>query len=283
MLYAIIDNSIEKEPTVIKMPRLPLVLDSYLKNLGINKSCKELNLAEAIENEIYLMSDDNLWKKFIGLCKETDTLDQINNIALSLEYAYDEIKHDLDNQVVQGKFTSLTGLQNGIEYLKRCYVKFYYPVTVVRFLGKDGKEKYCDSSILYDYVHSIKEVVRKALKWTAKYRQNDAVRKKIKTIKWGVDRFNRQVYVTVAVRSEEPLIDEEVMGLTDWITNQINGKFRDALEGNPIQMKGGKVFLTYSNENVIIKNLVGGNSNKNRDRREGLEISMPITGTGRCL
>lgn len=176
MLYAIIETG-EENPIILKLPRNQFGLGLKLRLQGIMASPDELNLAEGNDTGMWLKANDELWGKFIRLCREADTLEDINDAAYRIKTAEKEIKHDLQDRIKQGKYTNLPELHEGIEFLKRCVIKFYCPLSV-RFVGTDGwEEECCDSSLLYDSASTLKKAVQDASRGAArKYTRNDPVR-----------------------------------------------------------------------------------------------------------
>lgn len=117
--------------------------------------------------------------------------------------------------------------------------KFYFPITVT--VRERGDYDWGDDYIEYDgtFAYEHKDVIENALDYEdmSEYMwDDDGPKEKIESMYWGFEGYNGCLYGRVDVELNEPLTDEEVEQIKDYICGQNSDGLGEGFEQQEIRI-----------------------------------------------
>lgn len=256
MIGAVIHN--KRNTLVIDFPRGAYDLQLKLKSIGLNKMPQEIPLTNQENDDIRveLYSESEIGEHLIGLFQPEDTLADLNNAEIVIMNTDEEIKTELEQNIIYDQYDSVKELLEGIEeitYKAGKYTEsFYFPLRVQMDDEETGRLYQVDNSILMDYAsevkHAVKEEQSRDTNNMAEYFCGDEnVKNKLVSAEWTVEEKNGELYGCVHVRLREELTEKEEENLKNWIVGQNADGFGENFEQRPMETEEGDLYVSFWN------------------------------------
>lgn len=247
---------------VIDLPRDRFDIAVKMHSVGIETMPSKVRLQDNGNIRVELSADNDIEKHLLSLFNENCTLAEINSAVYKVQNSPDEIKDDLEQNLIYEQYDNLKELLDDIEdmtYEVGKYSEIFYFPLVGNLEESDEYEPYeVDNSFLRCYEWDIEELIEKELSDMNEdmkdfFYDDDNAQKKMVTVMWGVEEKNRVLYGKTEIKLREPLTPEEKEKVRDWVSGQNSDGFGEGLEQRPIETEDGDLYVSmWNSDNYFI-------------------------------
>ena len=241
---------------ILNLPRDRYDLALKLDSIGITKKFwDKLRIADDEDNEfsVKLFGENDIGKHLSLIFTENDTIFDVNKTLQILENSIEEIRDDLEMNIVHDQYDTPAELIGDIERMTdevgRFTETFYFPL-IGNMDEDDGYGQYeADNSLLQCYEWDIRDLLQKEQDLDGTdmkdfFFDDDNLQKKMVSCKWDIVDRNDTLYGKVDVRLKEPLTSEEKEVLREWIIGQNADGLGASLEQRPIETEDGDLYVS---------------------------------------
>lgn len=247
---------------VIDLPRDRFDIAVKMHSVGIETMPSKVRLQDNGNIRVELSADNDIEKHLLSLFNENCTLAEINSAVYKVQNSPDEIKDDLEQNLIYEQYDNLKELLDDIEdmtYEVGKYSEIFYFPLVGNLEESDEYEPYeVDNSFLRCYEWDIEELIEKELSDMNEdmkdfFYDDDNAQKKMVTAIWGVEEKNGVLYGKTEIKLREPFTPEEKEKVRDWVSGQNSDGFGEGLEQRPIETEDGDLYVSmWNSDNYFI-------------------------------
>ncbi len=255
LITAVINN--RGNTLVVDMPRDRMDLDTKLYSIGQELS-HNTPITEDPDSDVTvkLSADSDIGVHMIKLFDDSHTLRDVNNLANAVMNAPDEVKEELESDILNDQYSTPDEL---VEEIKKQTFEagqytetFYFPL-----VGMLEDEEYDDeyevgNPFLMDYKWDIRELVEKEQDadlgdMKDYFYDDDNAQAKMVTARWDVAEKNGRLFGKVDFKLREPFTAEEKEKVREWVRGQNSDGFGEGLEQRPIETEDGDLYVSMWN------------------------------------
>lgn len=247
---------------VIDLPRDRFDIAVKMHSVGIETMPSKVRLQDNGNIRVELSADNDIEKHLLSLFNENCTLAEINSAVYKVQNSPEEIRDDLEQNLIYDQYDNLKELLADIEdmtYEVGQYSEIFYFPLVGNLEESDEYEPYeVDNSFLRCYEWDIEELIEKELSDMNEdmkdfFYDDDNAQKKMVTVMWGVEEKNGVLYGKTEIKLREPLTPEEKEKVRDWVSGQNSDGFGEGLEQRPIETEDGDLYVSmWNSDNYFI-------------------------------
>lgn len=255
MINARITNS-NGESTVVDLNADYFEFHRQLEKVGYYRTPQYLEL-KSKENEPFtvdLYSESDIGKAAIRLLTDKNTLYDAYLLNLAITGAREEIRDDLEQNLLYGQYSDFNEVIEDINKMKidisKANISFYCPLTAL--LDEHGEyapaTNYELSENRIAIENALKEEQMPDLGDMAEYVGNQSgLGKKVIYAVWGVEEINEELYGKIDCYLSETLNDEETEKLKDTLIGQNSDGFGESFEQRPVTVDDGDLYISFWN------------------------------------
>ena len=253
MLNAII--STKTKTAVVGFPMDLYALYQELHDIGYQGGPHRVKLTdnEGDDIRVKLYSDNDFGNHLIRLFRETDTLEDVHTVVGAIDIAPDEVKEQLEEDVLHDQLDTKEELFNTLRELKEAnapiVTTFYCPLTGQFYDTEDGGMNDVDGRYLSDYQDEIQERLER--EQNPDFELGDYItdhptaNAKLKMAVWSVEEIGGVLYGRIDCRSAESFTAEEIAAIKDGITGQNSDGFGEGFEQREIPTDDGDMYVSF--------------------------------------
>jgi hypothetical protein len=253
MLNAIVQNK-HGTTAVIDLTAHYHELYRELQAIGYCNSPERLRLRDEEDEEysVKLYSDSDIGKSMLRLLNESDSLYDAYLLDLAVTNAREEIKTDLEQNLLHGQYSTFSDVLEDINQMKisaaETRLTFYCPLTASI---NDGEE-YSSAAkyIILDNRDEIEDMLGieqlPDLGDMAEYVGNHSgIGKKLLYAVWGLEEIHGELYGKIDCYLNEELSAEETEKLRDAVCGQNSDGFGESFEQCAIKTDYGDLYVSF--------------------------------------
>lgn len=256
MINAVIQNK-HGETAVIDLTAHYHEIYKDLQAVGYYGSPERILLRDE-ENEEYrvkLYSDSDIGNSMILLLNENDTLYDAYLLDLAVTNAREEIKPDLEQNLLYGQYTTFSDALEDINQMKmdvaETKITFFCPLEATIYDDEGYYSPVSNYSIL-DNRNEIEDMLGMEqlpdLGDMAEYVGNHSgIGKKLLYAVWGLEEMNGKIYGKIDCYLNEELNTEEIEKLRSAIRGQNSDGFGESFEQCAIKTDDGDLYVSFWN------------------------------------
>lgn len=254
MINAIVTN---KENTLItEFPKTHLDIYEQLCSIGVRKSPERIPLTDNEEDDIRVKfyADSDMGNHLLCLLTESNTLADANTAAFAVMDAAEDIKQELEQNILNDQYTNLTELLHDIRDMTYqtglVKMSFFCPLD-----GNTADSEYSDyqpvgNQFLKSYEWDIRELLELEQsspedEMAQFFDDDEEIKKKLVSTVWTVDEYKGVLYGRIDCRFKEKLTEEETVKFKDWLVGQCTDGFGEHIEQQPIETEDGDLFVSF--------------------------------------
>lgn len=255
MIKAVIENQ-DGGTLVIEFPCNNYHLSRELDSIGILIPSSKIRLTDNEDDPITvkLYSDSNIGNHLIHLLNERNSLYDTNMLDFSVTNVRDEIKSELEQNILHGQYASIDNVFDDIEKMKiemaDARLTFYCPLVAHLYTEDDHYQ--VSSYYIADNRDGIKKMLIKEqapdLGDMAEYLgDHSGLGNKIIYAVWDVEEINDELYGKIDCYLIESLNAEETEKLRWAVYVQNSDGFGESAAQRPIQTEDGELYVSFWN------------------------------------
>lgn len=247
---------------VIDLPRDRFDIAVKMHSVGIETMPSKVRLLDNGNIRVELSADSDIEKHLLSLFNENCTLAEINSAVYKVQNSPEEIRDDLEQNLIYDQYDNFKELLADIEdmtYEVGQYSEIFYFPLAGNLEESDEYEPYeVDNSFLRCYEWDIEELIEKELSDMNEdmkdfFYDDDNAQKKMVTVMWGVEEKNGVLYGKTEIKLREPFTPEEKEKVRDWVSGQNSDGFGEGLEQRPIETEDGDLYVSmWNSDNYFI-------------------------------
>ena len=243
---------------VVGLPLDWMDLELKLHSVGIESMSGQISVVddeEISDISVKLFSDTQIGQRLSLLFGEEHTLFQVNKTLQYVANADEEIRDELDKNIVHDPYNSPEQLAADIdrmtEALGRYTETFYFPMT-----GNLQDTESFWSETSNSYLKSFKWEIREMLGHEQDmdgesmrdfFYDDDNAQRKMVSCRWDVTERNHTLYGKVDISLKEPFTAKEKEAVRNWITGQNADGLGEGFEQRPIETEDGDLYVSMWN------------------------------------
>ncbi len=234
-----------------------LSLKVNLYQMNIMRSPSEVSVQDA---QAEFTSNNPFGQKLIGLIHPDDTLADVDVASHQIAAAPQPIQRTMRQMLMDGSFETIADIQNSRDWLleEMCGARqFYYFPLACSMADENGEQYKADPAMLL----SCTDKIQKSLEWDQArdidtmamyfwcidHKTDEAIKDKLLTIQWGVEKIRGQLYGRVEVTSTAPFTAQEDAAMKKWINGQNSDGLGEGFEQRPIEAIYGDIYVHFLN------------------------------------
>lgn len=256
ILNAIIENN--GNTLIIDFPHSIYDVYEKLLSIGIRKPPNDIMLTDNEDDDIQvkLYSDSDFGNHVIRLLGENNSLADANTTAYLLMTADDELKDELEQNILYDQYDSIQELTADLKKMKDTMGK----VKISFFCPLDGNIQDSEYSEMQSagnwYLKSYEWEIRELLEMEQSspedemaqfFDDDESVKIKLVSAVWTVDEYKGKLYGKINCRFKEQLTEDETEIFKNWLVGQCADGFGEHFEQQPIQTEDGELFVSFWN------------------------------------
>ncbi len=253
MIKAIIENK-NGETAVVDLTAHYHEIYKDLQAIGYYGSPERILLRDEEDEEyrVKLYSDSNIGNSMIKLLNERDNLYDAYLLDLAVTNAREEIKTDLEQNLLHGQYSTFSDVLEDINQMKisaaETRLTFYCPLTA----SIDDGDEYGSAAkyIILDNRDKIEDMLGieqlPDLGDMAEYLGNHSgIGKKLLYAVWGLEEIHGELYGKIDCYLNETLNAEETEKLRSAVRGQNSDGFGESAEQRAIQTNDGDLYVSF--------------------------------------
>ena len=256
MINAIVQNK-QGETAVIDLNVHYHEIYKELQSLGYYGSPERLLLRDEEDEEysVKLYSDSDIGNSMILLLNERDSLYDAYLLDLAVTNAREEIKTDLEQNLLYGQYTTFSEVLEDIHQMKieaaETRVTFFCPLKATIY-DDEGDYSPASNYTISDNRDKIEDMLGieqlPDLGDMAEYvGEHSGIGNKLIYAVWGLEEIRGEVYGKIDCYLTEALNDEETEKLRDAVCGQNSDGFGESFEQRAIKTEDGDLYVSYWN------------------------------------
>lgn len=254
LINAVITN---KENTLVtELPKDYLSVYEELCSIGCRKALERIPLTDNEEDDIRvkLYADSDIGNHLLFLLTENSTLADANTAAFAVQNADEDIKQELEQNLLHDQYTGTAELLHDIKDMTyqtgQVKMSFFCPLD-----GNIDDSEYGDTTPVGNlYLKSYEWDIRELLEMEQSspedemaqfFNDDDAIKKKLVSAEWTVDEYKGKLYGRIDCRFKEELTEDETEIFKDWLLGQCSDGFGEHFEQQPIHTEDGDLFVSF--------------------------------------
>ena len=256
MINAIIQNK-NGETAVLDLTAHYHEIYKDLQAIGYYGSPERILLRDEEDEEyrVKLYSDNDIGNSMILLLNERDSLYDAYLLDLAVTNAREEIKPDLEQNLLYGQYSNFSDVLEDINQMKidaaKTKIIFFCPLEATVY----DEEGYYSSVSNYSILENRNEIEDMLgieqlpdLGDMAEYVGNHSgIGKKLLYAVWGLEEIDGEIYGKIDCYLNEELNTEELEKLRSAIRGQNSDGFGESFEQRAIKTDGGKLYVSFWN------------------------------------
>ena len=244
ILNAIIEN--KGNTLIIDFPHSIYDVYEKLLSIGIRKSPNDIMLTDNEDDiQVKLYSDSDFGNHVIRLLGENNSLADANTTAYLLMTADDELKDELEQNILYDQYDSIQELTADIKKMKDMLGQF----KISFFCPLDGNIEESEYSEMQPagnrYLKSYEREIRELLEMEQSspedemaqfFDDDESVKAKLVSAVWTVDEYKGKLYGKINCRFKEQLTEDETEIFKKWLVGQCADGY--AKQSNMLKRKG---------------------------------------------
>lgn len=254
LIGAVITN---KENTLItELPKDYLSIYEELCSIGCRRALERIPLTDNEEDDIRakLYADSDIGNHLILLLTERNTLANANTAAYAVQNADEDIKQELEQNLLSDRYISTAELLQDIKDMTcqvgQVQMSFFCPLDATIYDSEYGEPVPAGNIYLLSNEWDIRELLE--LEQSAPedemarfFNDDDSIKKKLASVVWTVDEYKGKLYGRIDCRFKEELTEDETEVFKDWLLGQCSDGFGEHFEQQPIHTEDGDLFVSF--------------------------------------
>ncbi len=237
-----------KENTLVtELPKDYLSIYEELCSIGCRKALERIPLTDNEEDDIRvkLYADSDIGNHLLFMLTENSTLADANTAALALQNANEDIKQELEQNLLHDQYTGTAELLHDIkdmtDQIGQIKMSFFCPLD-----GNIDDSEYGDTTPVGNlYLKSYEWDIRELLEMEQSspedemarfFNDDDDIKTKLVSAVWTVDEYKGKLYGRIDCRFKEELTEGETEIFKDWLLGQCSDGY--AKQSNMLKRKG---------------------------------------------
>ena len=255
MITAIIRN--KDAALILEFPWEVYDLYERLQSIGIMQPPKRIPLTdnEGEDIGVKLFSESDFGQHLLLTLNDKNTIADANMLTLVIGAASEDIKEELEQNVLYDQYGSMDEVINAIRQMTQdagpVKAVFFCPL-VGNIDEGDGDMFTVGDSYLADSTDEISDALKK---YTANdendmatyYNKDDGVSEKLISAVWSVELHGDRLFGRIDCSLKEALTAEETEALRDWLIGQCSDGLGEGFEQQPIDTMDGELFVSFWN------------------------------------
>ncbi len=254
MLKTSIENR-DGETLELDLSESKTFLQIKLRNFqkGTRMGSLPLKGTQSLQVKVY-SDDDDLGEGLVKLLTESDTLEDAWQLEYALTNAREEIKPELEDNLLNEQYQTKEDLYEDIQKLSLSLapytLTFYCPLSG-GLSESAAKDRF--SSVDNAFLLSERETIAQALRkeqgpdsdLTERVQSETDLDEKLVHIEWGVEEKNGRLYGRIDCHLKEPLTEAETMLLREGIEDQNSNGFGEIFDAHAIRTEAGYLYISF--------------------------------------
>lgn len=257
MINAIVQNK-KGETAVIALPSDRFSIYDELRSIDLRISPDRLKLTDEDDDpvSVKLYSDNDIGNQLILLFNERHTLTDVNNLDTAVTNAREEIKEELEQNILYGQYQSIDDVYEDIWELTvsaaPVRLSFFCPLSA-NINGLDGDMESADNSYILEYQEEIEKLLLDEQQPEdgdmAEFLVGDdsELYKRLFLAEWKVEEIRGELYGRIDCYLTEQLSDNEIDLVREALIGQASDGFGEHLEQQPIHTEDGELYVSFWN------------------------------------
>ena len=253
MINAIVQNK-QGETAVIALPSDRFSIYDELRSIDLRISPDRLKLTDEDDDpvSVKLYSDSDIGNQLILLFNERHTLTDVNNLDTAVTNAREEIKEELEQNILYGQYQSIDDVYEDIWELTvsaaPVRLSFFCPLSA-NINGLDGDMESADNSYILEYQEEIQKLLLDEQQPEdgdmAEFLVGDdsELYKRLFLAEWKVEEIRGELYGRIDCYLTEQLSDNEIDLVREALIGQASDGFGEHLEQQPIHTDDGEMYI----------------------------------------
>ena len=254
LIHAIITY---KENTLVtEFPKFYIKIYQELCSIGSHKDLEMIPLTddEGDDLRVKLYADSDIGNHLLLILDENSALADANTAAFAVMNADEDIKEELEQNLVTDQYSNTVELLRDIRKL----TDQAGPVKMSFFCLLEGKVKDAE----YGRLMPVGNYLLKSNKWNILelleleqsspedevgrlYDDDESIRAKLVSATWTVDEYRGKLYGRIDCRFKKELSEDETEKFKEWLVGQCLDGFGEHFEQQPIRTKDGDLFISF--------------------------------------
>ena len=233
-------------------------LYEVLQSIGIRESAKRILLTdnEGDDIRVRLTSDSDFGNHLIRLFNGRSTLGDINSMCLRLQNTREEIRDELEQNLLNDQYSEPYELTADIrELTESCgvvKVSFVCPLVGSIEDSDYNEPQTISNQHLKCFEYEIGELLESEQsepedEMAQYFNADDRIKDKLVSVVWTVDEYNDTLYGKIDCSFTEPLTEAETEVFKSWLVGQCADGVGEHLEQQPIETEDGDLFVSFWN------------------------------------
>lgn len=255
MINAIVEH--KGQTANIELPYDTVGIALELRAIGVNNSPRAVTLTDE-KNDIYvkLESESDFGKHIIPLFTEQNTLCDVNALCYALKNCRDEIKENLEQDILNDQYNASYELLNDVrKRTEACGIikqSFYCPLEGSIEDDEYGGQQWVGNEFLRFNEYAIRELLENEQacledEMAQFFNEDDNIKEKLVSAVWNVDEYDGKLYGKINCSFTEELTEKEMETFKDWLVGQCSDGFGEHFEQQPIETEEGDLFVSFWN------------------------------------
>ena len=254
MINAVITN--KGNTLITELPKDYLSIYEELCSIGCRKALERIPLTDNEEDDIRvkLYADSDIGNHLLFLLTESSTLSDANIAAYAVQNASEDIKQELEQNLLHDQYANTTELLRDIkdmtEQLGQVQMSFFCPLDASIYDSEYGEQIPVDNRFLKSYEWAIREFLELEQsspedKMAQFFNDDDNIQKKLVSAEWTVDEYRGKLYGRIDCRFKEELTEDETKIFKEWLIGQSADGIGEHVEQQPIDTEDGDLFVSF--------------------------------------
>ena len=244
---------------VVDLPRDRIDLEMKIRSVGIERLSDQIHIIDDEEKSdisVKLFSVNDIGRHLSLLFNENHTLFDINKTLQFVANSVEDIRDDLEMNIVHDQYDTPTELVGDIERMTdevgRFTETFYFPLVGNMEDDDDGEQYEVGNRYLRYYEYEIRELLQKeqdldGTNMKDYFYDDDNAQKKMVSCQWDIVDRSNTLYGKVDFRLKEPFTAEEKELVRSWCIGQAADGLGEGLEQRPIETEDGDLYVSMWN------------------------------------
>lgn len=250
---------INKEKSITaELPMDKYDLYELLRSADIRDPPKRILLTDTDGDDlrVSLSSDSDFGNHLIRLFDGRSTLGDINTMCQRLQNIRDEIRDEIEQNLLNDQYCEPYELTADIRELTAACgtvkMSFFCPLVGNIDDSEYGDLQSISNQHLKCFEYEIGELFESEQsepedEIAQYFNEDDAIKTKLVTAVWRVDEYNDKLYGRIDCSFTEPLTEAETEVFKDWLIGQSSDGFGEHFEQQPIETEDGDLYVSFWN------------------------------------
>lgn len=250
-------NPAGQSETVALNPKdfYPILKKFHEYNVDGNPYLYKIKNTKQDDALIKIDSDSTFGKCALKLLKDDDTLYTVYMLAEGLANVRDEIKDDIEQELLHGQYATTKELFDDIREttiaLNSHRTTFYCPLVGNIQNDADGLYEETDNATLLEHADEISDLLQKAqppeVNMTKYVSERSDLQDKLVFVEWSVEELDGTLYGKIDCYLSAPLTETELERLRTTLNGQNSDGFGEGFEERAIYVDDGRLYVSFWN------------------------------------